>query len=187
MGSAGAMAEREDWYARAAAVGRAGAGQNAGYLAQRIAEQQQALQQCAATGACTLPFSSPYTVRDIHQALADCPCALLDPVSIDAASRCVCGANLYRCLSTAIMHLWAEYAGQDPSEALEALHWLTRMSAHFLADSGDGEVPYPPMAVAHAAASSPPCRDPVEALAHSLLGVLGLCLDERGSSIASPR
>lgn len=61
------------------------------------------------------------------------------------------------------------------------------MSAHFLADSGDGEVPYPPMAVAHAAASSPPGRDPVEALAHSLLGVLGLCLDERGSSIASPR
>ena len=84
-------------------------------------------------------------------------------------------------------HLWGYCAGQDPSEPLEALHWLTRMSAHFLADSGDGEVPYPPMALAHAAASSPPGHDPVEALAHSLLGVLGLCLDERGSSIASPR
>ena len=100
---------------------------------------------------------------------------------------CLWRQSVHVCLSTLIMHLWGNRAGQDPSEALEALHWLTRMSAHFLADSGDGEVPYPPMAVAHAAASSPPGHDPVEALAHSLLGVLGLCLDERGSSIASPR
>ena len=97
MWSAGAMAEREDWYARAAAVGRAGAGQNAGYLAQRIAEQQQALQQCAATGAHTPLSRTPYTPRSIYQALAGCPCALHDPVSIDAGSRCVCGANLCMC------------------------------------------------------------------------------------------
>ncbi len=78
-------------------------------------------------------------------------------------------------------------AGQDPTEALEALHWLTRMSAHFLADSGDGEVPYAPMAVAHAAGASPVGHDLVEALSHSLLGVAGLCLDEQGRNIASPR
>ncbi len=79
------------------------------------------------------------------------------------------------------------FAGQDPTEALEALHWLTRMSAHFLADSGDGEVPYVPMAVAHAASVAPVGHDPVEALSHSLLGVAGLCLDEQGRSVASPR
>ena len=95
MWSAGAMAEREDWYARAAAVGRAGAAQNAGYLAQRIAEQQQVLQQCAATGAYTPLSTSPYTVCDTYQAWADCPCARHDPVSIKAGSRCVCGANLH--------------------------------------------------------------------------------------------
>lgn len=80
-----------------------------------------------------------------------------------------------------------DLAGQDPSEALEALHWLTRMSAHFLADSGDGEVPYVPTALAHASESSPLGQDPVEALSHSLLGVVGLCLDENGRHIASPR
>ena len=61
------------------------------------------------------------------------------------------------------------------------------MSAHFLADSGDGEVPYVPMAIAHAAGASAIGHDPVEALSHSLLGVAGLCLDEQGRSNASPR
>lgn len=61
------------------------------------------------------------------------------------------------------------------------------MSAHFLADSGDGEVPYAPMAVAQAAGASSAGHDPVEALSHSLLGVAGLCLDEHGRSVASPR
>ena len=101
------MAEREDWYARAAAVGRAGAAQNTGYLAQRIAEQQQALQQCVATGAYTLQFTSPYTMRDIYRALSEHPCALHDPVNIDTGCKCVCGANVYMCVSTAIVQLWA--------------------------------------------------------------------------------
>ena len=61
------------------------------------------------------------------------------------------------------------------------------MSANFLADSGDGEVPYAPMAVAHAASVSPPGQDPVEALSHGLLGVAGLCLNEQGRGVASPR
>ena len=61
------------------------------------------------------------------------------------------------------------------------------MSAHLLADSGDGEVPCTPMAVAHAAGTAPRGQDPVEALSHGLLGVAGLCLDERGRTVASPR
>ena len=61
------------------------------------------------------------------------------------------------------------------------------MSAHLLADSGDGEVPYTPRAVAHAAGTAPRGQDPVEALSHGLLGVAGLCLDERGRTVASPR
>ena len=48
---AGAMAEREEWYVRAAAVGRAAAGPIASFLAQQIAEKQQTLQHCARTGA----------------------------------------------------------------------------------------------------------------------------------------
>ena len=126
------------------------------------------------------------TLHDTYQVLANFPRALHD-YGHRAQGAKVCGVNKHRCMYTIIIHPWAECAGQDPSEALEALHWLTRMSAHFLADSGDGEVPYPPMAFAHAAARSQPGHDPVETLAHSLLGVLGLCLDERGSSIASPR
>ena len=47
---AGAMAEREEWFVRAAAVGRAAAGPIAGFLAQQISEKQQTLQQCAKTG-----------------------------------------------------------------------------------------------------------------------------------------
>lgn len=52
---AGAMAGREEWFARAAAVGRAAAGQSAAFLAQCIAEKQQSLQQGATTGAHYLP------------------------------------------------------------------------------------------------------------------------------------
>lgn len=78
-------------------------------------------------------------------------------------------------------------AGQDPAEPLEELHWLTRMAAHLLADSGEGETPLVPMSVAAAAAAAQPGRDPVEGLSHALLGVAGLCLDERARPVVSPR
>lgn len=83
--------------------------------------------------------------------------------------------------------LVAALAGQDPSEPLEELHWLTRMAAHLLADSGEGETPLVPMSVAAAAAAAQPGSDTIEALSHALLGVAGLCLDERVRLVASPR
>jgi len=43
------------------------------------------------------------------------------------------------------MHI---HAGTDTSEALEQLSWLQRMAAHCLADSGSGEVPMMPQALA---------------------------------------
>ncbi|EIE26728.1 hypothetical protein COCSUDRAFT_46205 [Coccomyxa subellipsoidea C-169] len=122
----GAMAGREDWFACAAAVGRASAAFSAGLLTKRIQQKQQHLQHCAA-------------------------------------------------------------AGQDPAEPLEELHWLTRMAAHLLADSGEGETPLVPMSVAAAAAAAQPGIDPVEGLSHALLGVAGLCLDERARPVVSPR
>jgi hypothetical protein len=78
-------------------------------------------------------------------------------------------------------------AGQDPAGPLEELHWLTRMAAHLLADSGEGETPLVPMSVAAAAAAAQPGRDPIEGLSHALLGVAGLCLDKRARSVVSPR
>ncbi len=59
---AGAMAEREEWFVRAAAVGRAAARPVAGFLAQQISERQQSLQQCARTGLYT------YTICPCDQA-----------------------------------------------------------------------------------------------------------------------
>ena len=80
-------------------------------------------------------------------------------------------------------------AGQDPTSALEELAWLARMGAHLLADCGDGETPLAPMPVAAAAAAAAqqPGACPVEALSHALLGVAGLCLDERARPLVSPR
>ncbi|BDA40620.1 probable Exportin-4 [Coccomyxa sp. Obi] len=122
----GAMAGREDWFARAAAVGRASAAFSADLLSARIQRTQQHLLHCASTG-------------------------------------------------------------QDPAEPLEELHWLTRMAAHLLADSGEGETPMVPVSVAAAAAAAQPGRDPIEGLSHALLGVAGLCLDERARPVVSPR
>ena len=80
-------------------------------------------------------------------------------------------------------------AGSEPSIPLEELCWLVRMGAHIAADSGEGETPLPPLAVATAAAAA--CRagrlDPLEALSHSLLAVAGLCLDDTLKHGASPR
>lgn len=46
----GAMAGREDWFARAAAVGRASAAFSAGLLTERIQQKQHHLQHCVAAG-----------------------------------------------------------------------------------------------------------------------------------------
>ncbi len=78
-------------------------------------------------------------------------------------------------------------AGQDPSEPLEEMHWLTRMAGHLLADSGEGETPLVPLPVAKAAADAQGGTDPIEQLSHALLGVAGLCLDENARPVVSPR
>lgn len=46
----GAMAGREEWFARAAAIGRACAAFSAGLLCTRMQQKQQHLQHCAAAG-----------------------------------------------------------------------------------------------------------------------------------------
>lgn len=66
---------------------------------------------------------------------------------------------------------------------LEELCWSVRMGAHLIADPGEGEIPLPPLAIT-AATGNP---DPLEALSHSLLSVVGLCIDDGMKAAASPR
>ncbi len=86
-GGVGAMAEREEWFARAAAVGRAAAGQSAAFLAQHIGEKQQVLQQCATTGAHLLGICSEYHHPNFH--------ALPKPVDHLGCTRWGCSAGRY--------------------------------------------------------------------------------------------
>ena len=63
--------------------------------------------------------------------------------------------------------------GFDPSEVLEQLVWLVRMSAHALADSGAGETPLIPLALLEEAdrAVSGPGAEAIHMLCEALLEV----------------
>lgn len=69
--------------------------------------------------------------------------------------------------------------GADTAPVLEELTWLARMSAHMLADSGDGETPLQPteLVAAAAAAAARGAADPCQALSTELLQTGVLCLD----------
>ena len=69
---------------------------------------------------------------------------------------------------------------------LEELCWLEEMAAHLLADTGDGEVPQLPSAVA-AAIEDKSAEQAVCQLSHLLLSIPGLCLDPSFKHLASPR
>jgi hypothetical protein len=76
---AGAMAAREEWFARAAAVGRACMAASCDLLARLIADRQAALQRCAAAGergpACwslTLKSPNDLALQRRSQAPAGC-------------------------------------------------------------------------------------------------------------------
>lgn len=79
-------------------------------------------------------------------------------------------------------------SGQDPSELLEELWWLTRLIAHVLADDGDGETPIPPDSLAAAsAATAAGASDCVVELARALLDFGCLALDANARGALSPR
>lgn len=99
-------------------------------------------------------------------------------------------------------------SGQDPSELLEQLYWLVRMSAHALADSGVGEIPLPPEAVLlavsdnslivpgaavppdekqKAAAAAAAGAAAVERLSRSLLELTAVCLQQAAAAVVSSR
>lgn len=75
----------------------------------------------------------------------------------------------------------------DPSEDLEALCWLLRCGAAALADSGAGETPLVPEAVAEAAAGSPAGAEAASRLSNSLLQVSALVLQDEARPVMSPR
>lgn len=171
---AGAMAAREDWFSRAAAVGRASAAESAALLARCISDKQRLLQHCAGSGVLLniLEFK-------------------LNSISVASSTRMSAFLRRLRaglCLAMPD-DVGVAVTGMDPSEPLEELHWLTRMAAHLLADSGEGETPLVPLAVAAAAAAADAQGGPdnIEQLSHALLGVAGLCLDEAARPVASPR
>ena len=64
-------------------------------------------------------------------------------------------------------------SGADPSEVLEQLVWLVRMSAHALADSGAGETPLIPLALLEEAerVGGGPGAKAIHALCEALLEV----------------
>ena len=79
-------------------------------------------------------------------------------------------------------------SGQDPSELLEELWWLTRLAAHVLADDGDGETPIPPDSLAAAsAATAPGAPNCVVELARALIDFGCLALDANARGALSPR
>ena len=82
-----------------------------------------------------------------------------------------------------------ECPGADTSEALEELTWLLRMSAHLIADPGEGETPLPPLTVADAAArgGEEGQPDPLAALSFALVDIAALCADPAAVSVLSPR
>jgi hypothetical protein len=63
-------------------------------------------------------------------------------------------------------------AGSDPSEVLEQLVWLLRMSAHALADSGAGETPLMPLALLEEAEAGGAGAQALQTLCEALLEVL---------------
>ena len=84
------------------------------------------------------------------------------------------------------MHLCV---GADTSTALEELCWLLRMTAHLIADPGEGETPLPPLTVADAAARSSEQGQPdlLVALSCALVDNAALCLDPSAAHVISPR
>ena len=66
-------------------------------------------------------------------------------------------------------------SGADPSEVLEQIVWLARMSAHALADSGAGETPLLPLALLEEAelAGGGPGSQAIHTLCEALLEVGG--------------
>ena len=172
---AGAMAAREDWFARAATVGRASLGASAELLAHLIADRQGRLQRCAGRrcAACkaSLNWAIPlqvltqvssiiFSVRvPLIQGVAVCKLPYMaclnksKAMQRDPSMHCTLHGFLW-CLHHTKAFFCFTRAGQDATEALEELHWLARGAAHLLADSGDGETPLPPLPAA-AAASGP--------------------------------
>lgn len=65
----GAMAGREDWFARAAAVGRASAAFSADLISARIQRTQQHLLHCASAGAFPIHHWLSHTTRAIEGTL----------------------------------------------------------------------------------------------------------------------
>lgn len=90
-----------------------------------------------------------------------------------------CQTQLQRCMGS----------GADPSAALEQLSWVVRMCGHVLADSGDGEMPLVPIAIAEAcaAAAQRGAEDPAVGLAQCLLALGAVCLEHAGQPVISPR
>lgn len=79
-------------------------------------------------------------------------------------------------------------SGQDPSELLEELWWLTRLIAHVLADDGEGETPIPPDSIAAVAAMTPAgTPDCASELAKALIDFGCLALDANTRMALSPR
>ena len=72
--------------------------------------------------------------------------------------------------------------GSDPSVPLEQLWWLVRCAGAVLADSGSGETPMMPLALAAGGRSKP-----VESLSRALLETLALALEPAARPVLSPR
>lgn len=79
--------------------------------------------------------------------------------------------------------------GTDTSAVLEEMTWLVRMSAHMLADNGDGETPLQPTELVAAAEVSAArgSADPSQALSAELLQTGVLCLDPAARAAISAR
>lgn len=74
----------------------------------------------------------------------------------------------------------------DAACLLEEICWLEEMSAHLIADTGDGEVPQVPQPVA-SAVQDPNVEETFVQLCHFLIGIPSLCLDSASRHLASPR
>lgn len=74
----------------------------------------------------------------------------------------------------------------DVAVTLEEICWLVEMAAHLLADSGDGEVPQLPAAVA-AAIQLPESEQALLQLSQLILAVPNFCIDSKLKHLASPR